>query len=60
MWGPWVSGTDPVLEALTFVRRHQQIQSLLGQVGPDQGDLLPQLSIALVLLHTACREGGEQ
>lgn len=37
---------------LTFVRRHQQIQCLLGQVGPNQRDLLSQLSITLVLLNT--------
>lgn len=55
--GSRVSGMEPVLGALTFVRRHQQIQSLLGQVWPDQRDLLPQLSVTLVLLDTSCSQG---
>lgn len=59
LWDSWVSGMETVLAALTFVRRHQQVQSLLGQVGPHQRDLLPQLSITLVLLHTTCSQGGE-
>lgn len=35
--------------SLTFMGWHQQIQSLLGKVGPHGGDLLPQLCVALVL-----------
>lgn len=52
----WVLADKP----LTFVRRHQQIQSLLGQIGPNQRDLLSQLSIALVLFNTPCGKEGER
>lgn len=52
----WVLAEEP----LTFVRRHQQIQSFLGQIGPNQRDLLSQLSITLVLFNTPCKKGGER
>lgn len=52
----WVLADEP----LTFVRRHQQIQSLLGQIGPNQRDLLSQLSVTLVLFNTPCRKGEKR
>lgn len=53
-WASQVAGEGWVLAGgpLTFVRRHQQVQRLLGQIGPNQRDLLSQLSITLVLLDT--------
>ena len=37
---------------LTLMWRNQQIQSLLGEVGPDRHHLFPQLSVHLVLVNT--------
>lgn len=37
---------------LTLMWRNQQIQSLLGEVGPDRHHLFPQLCVHLVLVNT--------
>lgn len=48
---PREGGTKSAFHSpLTFVGWYQQVQSLLGQISPHRGDLLSQLSIALVLL----------
>lgn len=47
-----------VSPALTSVGRHQQVQGLLGQIGPHGGDLLPQCRVTLVLLRASWAAGG--
>lgn len=39
---------------LTLVRRDQQVQGLLGEIGPDCHHLLPQLGVHLVLVDPTC------
>lgn len=39
---------------LTLVRRDQQVQGLLGEIGPDCHHLLPQLGVHLVLVNPTC------
>ena len=40
--------------ALTLVGGDQQVQRLLGQIGPDGHHLLPQLGIHLLFVSSAC------
>lgn len=50
-------GTEPEARpglALTLVRGDQQVQRLLGQVGPDGHYFLPQLSVHLLFVGSAC------